>query len=312
MKQAMELKTILKLLAQKNIHPIPYKGVLLSQSAFQSLGLREVADIDLLVDFNDFPEIEALFLSRNYVPTIEMRKEFRPIFFKQNIEYNFDLYDGEKRLFHVEPHWQIGSDGWQTNLNYHDVLPLTRKREFLGEQINLLTPEGFLITTSLHHGGGEIWNSIKYLSDITAILKTFKKDLDWKVVVGISGEMKVKNLVLLGVELANRILGAPVPDDVKMLLQNKRIQSQAVAIEEELKEGTPRGKSIGRYLRQIRYHVFLREHYSTKLKVIYHGFVQIFVPNIFDYQYIGNNNKKYWQMFLTKPFRMVRQHLKRG
>jgi hypothetical protein len=311
MRHAKELKHILCLLCEKGVHPIPFKGLVLEQYAYKKIGLREMSDIDMLIDIKDFPDIEALMLSRNYVPTVQMSEAFKPTYFKQNFEYNFDLYDGAQRVFHVEPHWQIGSVRWQTNLDYNDILPFTRKDEFFGETISLLTPEGLLITTSLHHGGDELWSSLKYICDIAAILQSGKDEMNWNHLLAKTDELKVTNIILLGISLSVRLFDSHVPKEIRQLIESKKISKHADNIEAQLRQ-TGRKKNIGSYLEHVRFHFSLRKKMSTKLKVVYHHVVQIFVPTIFDHQDEGNAGKKYWQLFITKPFRIWRQHVKRN
>jgi hypothetical protein len=311
MRHAKELKEILGYLSEKGVHPIPYKGLILGQSAYSNLSLREMSDIDMLIDIKDFATIEMLMLSRNYVPTVQMSNAFKPTYFKQNFEYNFDLYDGEQRLFHVEPHWEIGSVRWQTNLNYHDILPLTKRATFLGEEINHLTAEGLLLTTSLHHGGDELWSSIKYICDIAAILQSSKHTMDWKYLFDKTDQLKVTNIILLGIALSVKFFDSPIPQDVEKRIQNRKIRKHANRVEMQLVQMNHK-KSISSYLEHARFHFSLRANYSTKIRVVYHHLTQIFVPTIFDHQDEGNAEKKYWQMFITKPFRIWRQHVKRN
>jgi hypothetical protein len=311
MRHAMELKPIIKLLAEKGVKPILYKGLILGQYAYDNISLREISDIDMLIDLKDFSIVEELILSRNYVPTVEMTDSFRPIYFKQNSEYNFDLYEEGKRVCHIEPHWRIGAPRWQTDFGYKDILPLTKPANFLGETINQLTPEGLLITTSLHHGGEELWKKLKHICDIAAILLRSKDEINWQNLFAKTDELKVTNIVLLGIALSVRLFASPVPEEVRQIIQTSKIRKHADKIEAKLKR-TGRQKNVTTYLEQLYFHIDLRNSWSTKARVVYHHFIQIFTPTIFDHRDDGNSDKKYWQLFVSRPIRIWRQHFKRG
>lgn len=53
---AKELVTLLEALAAKGVTAIPFKGVTLAQTAYGDLGLRECADIDLIVEQGAIPQ----------------------------------------------------------------------------------------------------------------------------------------------------------------------------------------------------------------------------------------------------------------
>ena len=309
MDHAREMVRLIRLLAQRGVELIPYKGVVLGQEAYGDMGLREMSDIDLLMELDKFEEIREILLGRNYVPSKNVPKDFETIFFKQNFEYNFDLYEGEHRKYHVEPHWKIGFRRWQTDLTYSDIYPFTQKRSFFGTELNMLTPEGLLLTTSLHHGGEDRWNQLKYVCDIAAILFTCQKELNWDLLLQESERFKVRNIVLLGVCLAVKIFDAPVPDQVIKLTSKRKIQKLSQRVLEDLWQGM-HSANLNTYFKDISFHFSLRQHLSTRFKVLYYHLTQVFTPTIYDINDEKSQGKKYRWLFLTRPFRIWRTHVR--
>ncbi len=306
---ARELIRLITVLQEKGVEVIPYKGVVLAHEAYNDIGLREMSDIDFLINLNDFPVIKETLLNRDYVPSKHIPEEFESIFFRQNFEYNFDLYVGNRRQFHVEPHWKIGFRRWQTDLDIHDIVGLTSKRAFFGTEIHMLTPEGFLLTTCLHHGGEDRWNSLKYICDVAAILFMFKEDMNWELLLKESGRFKVTNIVLLGIGTAVSIFDAPVPEDVRRLITKRKIASHVIKVKHQLEFGRW-SANINTYFKDINFHFSLRKSPITKLKVLYYHFIRIFTPTIYDINDEKSAGKKYWWLFVTKPFRIWRMHVK--
>ncbi|MCE7992557.1 MAG: nucleotidyltransferase family protein [Roseivirga sp.] len=306
---ARELIHLIKAMNEKGMEVVPYKGVVLAQLAYNNIGLREMSDIDFLMKLDEFSVIREILLKRGYVPSKIVPEEFEAMFFRQNFQYNFDLYRGTYRQFHVEPHWKIGLKQWQTDLDFVAILPLTSKRDFFGTEINMLTPEGLLITTCLHHGGEDRWNSLKYICDVAAILFKFEKDLNWSMVLRETGKFKVTNLILLGIGVAVNTFEVPLPDEIRQLIAKKKIRTHVQKVISQFRSGV-RSANINSYFKHIGFHFSLRKSLLTKLKVFYYHFIRIFTPTIYDINDKKSAGKKYWWLFITKPFRIWRTHVK--
>lgn len=306
---ARELIGLVKAMREKGMEVIPYKGVVLSQLAYGDIGLREMSDIDFLMKLDEFPVVREILLSRGYVPAKYVPEEFEAVFFRQNFQYNFDLFKGEKRQYHVEPHWKIGLRQWQTDLDFDDVEPLTARKDFYGTEINMLSPEGLLITTCLHHGGEDRWNSLKYICDVATILIKFEDEMNWDLLERELKKFKVTNLVLLGIGVAVETFDVPVPGRIRQLIAKRKIASHVQKVMYQLRS-EERPAKINNYFRHISFHFSLRKSTITKLKVLYFHLIQVFVPTIYDINDEKSAGKKYWWLFMTKPFRIWRTHVK--
>lgn len=306
---AKEMIQLIRLLTEKGVEVIPYKGVILGQEAYGNIGLRDMSDIDLLMNLSDFGVIRDVLLNRDYLPSKHVPEEFEANFFQQNFEYNFDLYEGEQRKYHVEPHWKIGFKRWQTDLDLGDIIPLTQKRSFFGTPVNMLTPEGLLITTCLHHGGEDRWNSLKYLCDVAAILFKFEKEIDWTLLLDECKKFKVTNIVLLGIGAARNTFEVPIPKSIKLLISSRKLKYHIKKVDDQLKSDS-RSANVITYFKDIGFHFSLRKSFSTKFKVLYYHFTQIFMPTIYDINDERSAGKKYWWLFISRPFRIWRTHVK--
>jgi len=313
MDHAKELVNIVRTFQKKGVEVIPYKGTILALEAFEDVGAREMSDIDFLMKVEDFPIIKAYFLSRGFVPTKVVPDYFESRFFEQNFEYNFDLFDGDQRLYHVEPHWQTGSKRLQTHMNFHDIKPLTATKKVLGVEMNVLTPEGLLISTCLHHGGGDRWNTLKSVADIAAILHRFQHELDWNLLFQHTKRMRVTNIVLLGIQMAITLFRLPVMDlpvIVREKLKQRTIQYHATLLHTKLSLGTYT-RNIKSFLNSLYFHFSLRSHPITKIKVLYYHIIQIFIPTIYDVNDMKVGRKNHWKLYLTKPFRIWNLHVRK-
>lgn len=270
LKNAKELLRLHALFKEANIDVIPYKGAVLSEMAYGELGIRESSDIDILVQRKDLESIYAILEIQNYVPQNKLSSFFYKILLKTQNEYNYDLYDGTNRLFHVEPHWVLGKKMYQTSIDYKSIFPFIKDGLLLNTKINKLTPEGLLITTAIHHGASDCWSSLKTIIDIATILHKYEEKLDWELILAKSKEFKTLNILLLGLGLAQELFSSKLPSVVQKKLAQKKLVALVKEHTAKLPTFSNNPHSISTSFNRIIYHFRLRVSWSTKLKVVYY------------------------------------------
>jgi len=270
LKNAKELLRLHNLFKEANIEIIPYKGVVLSEMAYGELGVRESSDIDILVQKKDLDLLYTILESEGYVPAEKMSNFFYNILLKFYNEYNYDLYEGQTRLFHVEPHWVLGSKMHQIYIDYNSVYPLTKEGDLLNTKINKLTPEGLLITTFVHHGTSDGWLYLKNVTDIAAILTQYETSLDWKFIISTSKQLKILNILLLGLGLSQTIYKSILPLEIQTLLSQRKIANLIEKHKIILSTISERPHYAYAFYKRIIYQFNLRASWTTKIKVVYY------------------------------------------
>jgi len=274
---AKELARLLKLFKTHGIDVIPYKGILLGQEAYQNISIRESSDIDILIQQKDFDKISNLLIAENYQYEKKTSSLSKKLNFKFYCELNFDFYEGGIRRYHVEPHWTLGGKMYQTYIDYNTTQAFTKKELFLEHEINKLTPEGLLITTIVHHGGTDRWLYLKHIIDLALIVERFGGILDWELVIKKCQQLKIINILLLGLSLVQDFFGISLPIIItKKIEQNglkKLIKYQKIKIKSKTKKSKPLGNLLGR----VYYFLLLRKSWITKVKIIYYNFLHFFL-----------------------------------
>jgi len=194
-----------------------------------------------------------------------------PWFKHNNCEFNFNKYKDNVRLFHLEPHWSLGHKVLQNHMTFEQILPLTKKKEFLGvKDVNVLGPEGLLLTTMLHHTR----DRHEFLSeslDIAMIIFSSQKRLDWDLLLKTADEWKIRNLLLFSIAISNHFFPISIPENIINLI-NKNIPTTTLekAIK-EVPEEMP--NKFVRHWRRFWFQMQIRQYWSTKVKVIFHFFI---------------------------------------
>jgi len=219
LQQFTELNNLIALFKNNDIEIIPYKGLVLSESVFDSFAKREFADIDFLFQKKDFFRVKSILLERGYLPEKNISRWFEKYYLYHHCEYNFTFSQSNERKFIVEPHWFLGTRMLQNNFSWVDVFPLTKKAKLASlSSANLLGPEGLLLTTCIHHTSMR-FPTLKSIMDIAALLSKYRYSLDWDKLLAVSDQWKIKNLLLFSVYLAYSKLEAPLPEAILILIK---------------------------------------------------------------------------------------------
>jgi hypothetical protein len=80
-----------------------------------------------------------------------------------------------------------------------------------GKEVRGLAPEYLLIILCVH-GSKHAWERLKWIADVAELLRA--QQLNWKRVFSTATKWKCRRMLLLGLELANRLMETPLPPDV--------------------------------------------------------------------------------------------------
>lgn len=304
-----ELSQLIQLFATQGIEIIPIKGVLLAKAIYGNWSMREMSDIDFMIKLEDLETIGELLKARGYEAELFLPKSIKSAYYKQDCEFNFDYYEGKTRKYHLEPHWYTGKRLMQTHLNYNEVKPFAKKECLFGQEVWVLSPEGLLITTCLHHGGKDRWSSMKYVTDVAGILHTYGADIDWGRVLRISKKHRILNIVLLGLGIASKMFELQLPEVITKKLASKKLQA-FIQLTEKILPEVYRPKmfnndTIGVMLFQFK----LRKSWGTKFKIIFYHLQHIVTPNIHNESEVERmgGNESLISISLKRIFRLLRR-----
>ena len=227
--QTKELFRILNIFENNGIVAIPYKGVLLAHEAYENIGARSFSDMDLMVKKEDLDLITILLTTENYIHRNKMAPFFMQRFLEENCEFNFEFYEKEKRIYHIEPHWRIGQKMLQLDIDLNDLQSFIIEKNIFKEKIQAFTPDGILLTTCLHHFGKEQWLRLKHVCDIASILHKFGNEIDWNYLIEWSEKYSVANIIFLGIGVAKKVFNMNTPLKVEEELKRRKL-SRFIAV----------------------------------------------------------------------------------
>ena len=304
--QSKSLIQIIKLFQEEGIKVIPYKGVILSDKAYQQKGMRRSSDLDLLIQFEDFEKVKTLLLANGFKENFVLPVKFEKNRIKYGCEYGFILQRVGQPKISIDLHWAVADKQQQLHLSYKDFIPFINQEKWSGLEGEFLSPEGLLLSTCIHHSK-EQWNRLSYLTDMAALLNRYHSILNWSLLLEVAKHKKIENILYLGIGMTQNFIETPIPAIIQKGIQQKKVQYYLQKFNNKLfHQFLAPPNPLQQSLDKMWYQFSLRKKISTKLKILFYNGLTILLPNGRDIEGLEEHEISYWRLFFTKPFRLFR------
>jgi hypothetical protein len=210
---AAELIAVLKDLDGEKIPAMPFKGVVLSASIYGDLTMRSAGDLDVLIRYCDLARATALLRKRGYELQTDVLADGAPSM-PDHYEFQFERQaDGML----IELRWRLQlsqpRDNRTSRFGYDLGLDWVQRRgritRLAGAEVPDMNPETALLVLCMH-GSKHVWSRLIWICDVAQLLRV-SPNLDWQEVVREAKKVGLWRALALGILVAHRVAGAPVP-----------------------------------------------------------------------------------------------------
>lgn len=195
-------------LGDEGIRAVVLKGPVLASTVYPDPGLREFADLDLLVSEEDRDRAVRLLRARGFsAPGDGGPDPADP----PPGSYALQLYR-ERDGGAVDLHWDLAPAHRPLAPDTAGIRARARRLEVHGHALRVPRPEDHLLLLAVHGAkhGPRPWPKLKWIADVAWLL-TRTSRADWAESLERARASGSGRAVLLGVALARDLLGAPVP-----------------------------------------------------------------------------------------------------
>lgn len=202
-----ELFRVLEQLATARIHTLVIKGPVLAVRAYGDPGLRQYADLDLLVRDADIHRATRVLIEAGYeadVPLSAIDAGKVPgeyLFLRPGTKLMMDLHTERTfRYFPREvPVEKMFERRAYVRLDEHETPALAMEDELV------------LICI---HGAKHFWERLMWIADVAAFISR-QASLDWDKAIGIARETGAERMLHVGLRLAADLLRMPLPEEIR-------------------------------------------------------------------------------------------------
>ena len=204
-----ELNGILELFESHGIPAIPYKGPVLAQQAYGDITLREFEDLDIILRQRDLPQAHEILLGMGYQAKFPWILSPGAAASLVPGEYNYRAI--ERRVM-VELHTEMTLRHFPVVPCLDDFLQRLVSVRLSGRHVWTFCAEDALPILCIH-GSKDFWERISWVADISELIQAHPR-LNWAAVRQCAESLKAQRMLYLGLTLAGRLLGAPVPREI--------------------------------------------------------------------------------------------------
>jgi hypothetical protein len=296
-----ELVRLLRLLSDHGIATLPFKGPTLAQRAYGDPALREYGDLDLLLRPRDVPCAKALLMEHGYRPQYALPPAQEAAYLRSIGQ--IPLEKPERAV--VELHARLAPRAFPFDLDLSRMWPRRRPVTLLGQSVTAPGGEDLLLILCMH-GAKHLWKSVGWICDVAELLRV-QPSLNWHQVQHEARRLRGERLLHLGVHLAERALGAPLPPAISRAARHDNtVRTLADQILRQLlgdTEWTPNG------MQSAPFHFRLREHWRDGLR---YCVSLLATPTLADWKAVSLPLPLAFLYYAVRPMRLLGKYLRLG
>jgi len=286
---------LINLFRDEGIEAIPYKGPVLALFAYGDIALRRFVDLDVIVKKSDVLKAREILLNEGYTSSKSLSSAQQELLLRT--QHNLQFSRDNRQLI-IELHWEVAPHLFASTVNgerlWQDLITI----DLNGTTVKTFSAEDLLFSLCVH-GSRHLWERLGWICDVAELIT--RQPLDWAALLERAASADAERMFLLGVHLANQLLDAPLPTEVKQRCDSDpRLSSLAGNIIEHLFNGPTHVPATSREI--FKYNIGVRKTLSARARYL----LYMFRPTDSD---LGSHSlppSLNFAYYLTRPFRLFR------
>jgi Uncharacterised nucleotidyltransferase len=204
------------------IRALAYKGPTLAAALYGDIALREMSDLDILIDLASFSAAREVLLNLGYRDQFQHSRKQEEAGLRSECEFEFFSSDGNVV---VDLHWGITPRHLASLFNFDELWDRRCTVSLGQEPVPTFSAEDTTLVLAVH-GGKHLWQQLSWLVDFA---ETLHGDLDWRVLRSRARHAHAERMLWLGLALAKEVLGSTLPLEFEDGIKNDLITLPAAA-----------------------------------------------------------------------------------
>jgi hypothetical protein len=289
-----ELSRLISLFANAGIAAIPYKGPVLGLFAYSSPALRRFVDLDVIVKKSDVLQARQILFDEGYTAAKDLSPGQQDILLR--MQHNLQFSRDNHRLT-VELHWEVAPHLFASSVSAEHLWSNLTTIELNGTQMLTLSAEDLLFSLCVH-GSRHLWERLSWICDVAELIS--RHNFNWPQLLDRAAGADSDRMFLLGLCLADKLLGASLPDDVRRRCDSdERLQLLAGNVSKQLFNGTTHIPATSREI--FKYNIGVRKTMRSRTRYLVH----MLRPTDSDLGIHSLPTSLSFVYYLMRPFRLL-------
>ena len=291
-----ELCRLVTCFADSGIDAIPYKGPVLAQLAYGNIALRRFVDLDIIVKKSDVLKAREILLGESYTPSKSLSLNQQELLLRT--QHNMQFSRDNHRLI-VELHWEVAPHLFAATVDSDHLWENLGNVDLNGTEVKTLSAEDLLFSLCVH-GSRHLWERLGWICDIAELLA--RHTFDWPTLLKRAAQSDIDRMFLLGLYLAEQLLEAPLPAEVKQRCDSDtRLESLAAGVVEHLFNGVTHVPATSREI--FKYNIGVRKTVGARARYV----LYMLRPTDGDLGAHSLPQSLSFAYYLSRPFRLLKR-----
>ena len=224
-KLSAELINITQTLSTQKLPYISIKGPALSQELYQDITVRQICDLDILVDESNLLSVADILLKLGYESALPLSLLKNRGFISLDNDFTF-LHPTKKIM--VELHWKLFPARHKMPLDFKTLYQDRKLVQIQQKSINTLSTEHNLLYLTLH-ASKHLFEQLKWVCDIDKLIRN-NPELNFDTLYNEAKSLEVQEPFLLGLLMSHQLYKTPLPSTMMQKTSpiTKRLLTQAL------------------------------------------------------------------------------------
>ena len=292
-----ELLRVQTRLRAEGIPMLFFKGQMLAQQAYGSLGLRSCFDLDLFVHEEDVLRVKVVLAGLGYRPEFSFLPHHEADLLRTECEYTFIRQDGQVR---IDLQWRPRARYFSFPVSSSALWSRAQRVRLQGFAVDTFALDD-LVLLLVVHGAKHTWHRLELVCALAALIYR-NPALDWPGIERAAHDAGAARMLRVAVLLVGTHFAAPVPAD---LARRAAADPHATTLATEFAArwtANPRPLSLWETLRT---HLRMRERVADRLR---HCFWLGVTPTAEDWLRQPFPAQWHWLHYFLRPWRLLRKY----
>ena len=300
---SVQLIAVVERLERAGVHVVPFKGPVLAEAVYGDVGMRQFADVDVLVARDDVRRAGDVLASLGF----ELAHGSRGVddALLQSAESQAGFCQRTTRTC-LELHWRTGPRFAHASLPAEDLIAAAVPATLLGRTIPGLTPADTYLVICVH-AAHHLWDQLEHAAALARLIRGGAIE-DWPRLLDRAAAYGCLRRCLIGAILARRLTGVALPPEVASAAEADPT-AQDLALEAERHLFDERAAAPGGGIRGI---VWQSRALDSPGAAVRHLVERAITPGIRDWEWVELPPRLRSLYYVVRPVRMALSYARRG
>jgi hypothetical protein len=215
LRNTSQLLDLIEMFGECDILAVPYKGPALAMYLYGTVAFRRCNDLDILVARDDVPQARILLENAGFVPLHPTTPASRKFLLQKR---HSEIFRQDSGVI-IELHWAFAKQRGLFPMDLDILRPRLQEMTLAGSRVKMFSPEDQLLILCVH-GANHLWSRLEWLCGIAELIRN--DSLEWQEVLQLAENFYSSKALFLGLLLAEELLDAPLPEEVRLQARMSR------------------------------------------------------------------------------------------